>query len=1282
MDKKLITAIATLALLSQSPAVADEPVTCHWTGNAPFDSSYSEWRNPGNWSEGVVPGLWREKVGDVWVTNGCRGCTAVFGKASSRAGSNYVRPKSSESWELLSIKDVRFEGADCSAYTFTYYKGWTWSWGTNPVKIEAGGGIYVAPEVAQTQIFEELVYGVGATGSMTCHVENNSAAPLRIYRIRRPVTGSNIASGWDIPSGWKAFFLRLQGTGTIKLEKGVDWQYYNDQGYWLPIIQLAMSGGKLVVTESMDGLFGFSTDASAGCRQFLELPAGVSFGTSYPFYGETTYPFEFAEDLLVSGGGSLCFLSYSGHNFPYYIAAGKTVEYACSITNKCSGTYKDEPAGLCYVKAENGTVRIAGANDVPGALEIGKVTFEVSTAGTVGGSGQLGKGQRVWLSGNGRLRYTGVGEISDKTIRLDGSNGAIENVGSGDLVFGGADSTAGAAVLTLSSVAGASVGFSGDVSAKLSLTDGATLSLCRPGSEPVSIVVSDMTAAGASTISVGDGVSATVSSLAQSGAGTVNVVTTGSGAIRLSSFAAGFAPAWITINGKKGVIGADGSLADRDTAADTATIDAHGGVVPNSASAVVGIATANGPAGQNVTLGADSTTVSMLRQRQAIDPATVEIGAAQTLSAAVVSVDAGAKPLAIGLVAGQGTVAPYGDSLEVEVKDAGGRLTVNAAVALPADRELAKTGAGTAEFAGGFSGTARIFEGAMKIDGADATSAELSGVGMFSCSGSPAGDLHMVAQEGRLALSGRIAGGSIIVASNTTAGLVVDGAAVTGRLSVACAQSANGFFHMKSGVFAESGDGINAGKSGMRYSLVSGGSYEGPSSGRSRIAEGNDEVLEVAGGTFAQQFVHASWYDTMAIGYGWGHGVLRITGGEVNLKGDITLPNIGDTGSGVITLDGPDAKLTFPSGRGVHIGMNNTTLGSRRQQVVNLNAGRLTASYVCTYKAWNNASQVKVVNFNGGVYNYTGNGSPFGTPGSDWEWPVDHVTVFAGGATIDTSSTLASVKVPMCAPTGKGLKSVGWTPVGGLAPGSHAVLVEDATGAGWGGTVFAQVSDAGVLTNMFVTSAGCDYTEGQTTARLRRKSGSSFQTIATFGCELEAQASGGFTKSGTGTLGLVATNTYTGATVVRQGTVRLDADDVINPESELVLDGGTLDMNGHAQTFSGVWVTANGGTAVNGAPQLSDLTVDCAAAAQRNYLRTTFPVSFAPGAELVLENVDAISRQTHSFTLADFAGGIQGAVRPELSASTKALIPENWSICYQGNRLRAVLDSGLIIGIR
>ncbi|MDP2323297.1 MAG: autotransporter-associated beta strand repeat-containing protein, partial [Gammaproteobacteria bacterium] len=63
--------------------------------------------------------------------------------------------------------------------------------------------------------------------------------------------------------------------------------------------------------------------------------------------------------------------------------------------------------------------------------------------------------------------------------------------------------------------------------------------------------------------------------------------------------------------------------------------------------------------------------------------------------------------------------------------------------------------------------------------------------------------------------------------------------------------------------------------------------------------------------------------------------------------------------------------------------------------------------------------------------------------------------------------------------------------------------------------------------------------------------------------------SGGLTKSGAGVLTLGAGNTYTGATHVNQGTLKLTGDFSLSPGQEMrVVQGAFLDLNGTRQNFS------------------------------------------------------------------------------------------------------------------
>ena len=66
-----------------------------------------------------------------------------------------------------------------------------------------------------------------------------------------------------------------------------------------------------------------------------------------------------------------------------------------------------------------------------------------------------------------------------------------------------------------------------------------------------------------------------------------------------------------------------------------------------------------------------------------------------------------------------------------------------------------------------------------------------------------------------------------------------------------------------------------------------------------------------------------------------------------------------------------------------------------------------------------------------------------------------------------------------------------------------------------------------------------------------------------------------FTKGGTGTLTLTGQSTYTGTTFINAGTLALGTNQALPASGKLSLAGGTLALQGHAQTLGLLAITAN-----------------------------------------------------------------------------------------------------------
>lgn len=113
--------------------------------------------------------------------------------------------------------------------------------------------------------------------------------------------------------------------------------------------------------------------------------------------------------------------------------------------------------------------------------------------------------------------------------------------------------------------------------------------------------------------------------------------------------------------------------------------------------------------------------------------------------------------------------------------------------------------------------------------------------------------------------------------------------------------------------------------------------------------------------------------------------------------------------------------------------------------------------------------------------------------------------------------------------------------------------------------------DGGTLRNTGAFASGRAVTVGQ--------DGATFDTLADLGLNGVIGGSGGLVKTGGGTLTLAATNTWTGGTAIRGGTLSI-ADDANlgNASGALSLDGGTLLTTAGVTSGRSITLGAGGGT--------------------------------------------------------------------------------------------------------
>lgn len=287
-----------------------------------------------------------------------------------------------------------------------------------------------------------------------------------------------------------------------------------------------------------------------------------------------------------------------------------------------------------------------------------------------------------------------------------------------------------------------------------------------------------------------------------------------------------------------------------------------------------------------------------------------------------------------------------------------------------------------------------------------------------------------------------------------------------------------------------------------------------------------------------------------------------------------------------IAVDGPEAVFDVMGYMIAYCnqGADNTTVFS-----VN-NGGVLRLGYFYQYKALSDMTSPYplILNFNGGILRAADYyKTPFVSDQTAHRHSVDKVIVYEKGATFDTDGreSISTEGANIEGASGDGIQAINLkTPVPGyfLPP---AVII---TGDGYGATAVAEVDPtAETVTNIVVTSHGWGYTAEGTTVKLScGMNGEASVPIATEDIVIGPNTAGGLTKTGAGTLNVFGANTWAKWTRVDDGTLKVRANTAIPEGTELVLKGGTLDLNGfdadaeRATTFAGL--SGTGGKVVNG----------------------------------------------------------------------------------------------------
>jgi len=346
-------------------------------------------------------------------------------------------------------------------------------------------------------------------------------------------------------------------------------------------------------------------------------------------------------------------------------------------------------------------------------------------------------------------------------------------------------------------------------------------------------------------------------------------------------------------------------------------------------------------------------------------------------------------------------------------------------------------------------------------------------------------------------------------------------------------QNGYGYYELNSGTMTNNGyTQVGVGPAGVGILRQTGGSFQMGNvyNGQLGICRGGTGVVYTAGGTFACS-------TTLDVGE-------SSENSEMRGFADFTVAGAADA---------------YVSG---NIYMANR---SNMFATVNLNGGVLTANQITRAVRTNSTAYV---NFDGGTFRSRVAGNVFNTGA----YAPDAVNIYAGGATFDTTNFACTIASALRAPAGNGVASISIAPRGGYI-GPPMVTISG--GGGSGATAIAEFDAAsGFVNGITVTCPGFGYTSAPAVSL--SYGGTNIHNAAT--ATISANASGGLTKLGTGTLTLSAANTYTGATTIAAGTLKLGTAAALMPNTPIILAGGTLDLNGFTVTnvFSGTGQIING----------------------------------------------------------------------------------------------------------
>ena len=432
--------------------------------------------------------------------------------------------------------------------------------------------------------------------------------------------------------------------------------------------------------------------------------------------------------------------------------------------------------------------------------------------------------------------------------------------------------------------------------------------------------------------------------------------------------------------------------------------------------------------------------------------------------------------------------------------------------------------------------------------------------------------------------------------------------------------------------------------------------YVGKSASATRRSVG---MLVQKGGVYWHTGTSTEVCNSLTVGY-QGYGYCIVTGGTNDTftkQGQVSRLRVAQGGGvGVVAVSGSNTVMRTGAVDGGSQSTNYTMYVSVRDGAT-FAADRLRI-YTPTNSAECAAKTVSEFYFDGGVlkptysWGYSGIGAT--DKNADSRTPR-HFTIGPNGLVIDTSECynsaervdrdLSQMVLRFDAPTGKGLASITLPelPSSAVYMGPVPLFIE---GAGHGAVAYADYDFDTKTFTPVILAPGCDYDETTKVYFPAANSldGASGRLECTYTLADNA-TTGGLTKRGDMRLELYRPNTYGGPTVVEEGLMTLEAQNLLPTTTRLTVNkGATLQLVG--ETVAGL----GGHGTVKGGPLTctGDLTLNAADTFAEGATPLTFEngrkLTFGEGSRVVIadpENLDA-HKDAGSRVVVRVPGGIEG----------------------------------------